>query len=365
MTKFIVSRTLRLAAWILSWILYIATLMAAYGGYMNPEYWTLPSIGVLFFPYLAILTLIVGALWLISRKYFIGGAGILVLMACGPTFAEAVPFRFGHPPSNPERTFKMITFNSLHLSDQKNEDAPFSRSIHFLIHSGADFICLQELYSFGPSEIPERYGKQVDSLLKIYPYYSKDINREIEFLSKYPFRQQSLDIEDEIRFGNCAAYKLQIDGQPLTVINVHLPSYLLSENERKIITEAHSKAGMKKSLREFEGSVYTKMKNAFILRAKVSERVAEYAESVEGNVIVCGDFNDVPGSWSYRNFTKRGFSDAYAETGFGHIITYNQHLMLFHIDQILFKGNLLPLYVKKERINASDHYPLVAEFEFL
>lgn len=365
MTRYVVRIILRRAAKVLSWLLYFITIMAAYGGYFNPDRWTFPSIWVLFFPYLAILTLIVAGFWLIKRHFIIGGVGILVLMSSGPTFSEALPFRFGHTASNKEKTFRMITFNCLHLTDQKNPQAKFNRSLHFLIHSEADFICLQELYAVGQPEVPKRYQKQIDSLLKIYPYYSKDGNREIEFLSKYPFQQQNLKLELGSKYGNCAAYKFEIDGDSLTVINVHLTSYLLSTSERKIITEAHSKAGVKKSLKKFEGSVYRKMKTAFQARAKLSESIAEYAASVPGNVIVCGDFNDVPGSWSYRNFTRRGFDDAYAETGFGHMFTYNQHLMLFHIDQILYKGELMPLYVRKERLNASDHYPLVAEFEFL
>lgn len=365
MTRFVVKVVIRQAARVLSWGLFIVTLMAAYGGYFNPERWTLPAIGVLFFPYLAILTILVAAVWLFTRHYFIGGAGILVLMACGPTFSEAVPFSAGHNPSNPSKTFKMVTFNCLHMTDTKNKNAKLNRSLHFLIHSDADFICLQELYIVGQPEIPKKYQSQIDSLLQIYPYFSKDPSREIEFLSKYPFQQINIKLENNLKYGNCAAYKFQIDGDSLTVINVHLPSYLLSENERSIITEARSKAGVKKSIKEFEGSVYRKMKNAFRVRGRVARDLAEYAESLPGNVIVCGDFNDVPGSWSYRNFTKRGFSDAYAETGFGHIITYNQHLMWFHIDQILYKGALEPLYVRKERLSASDHYPLVAEFEFM
>lgn len=365
MTKFVVKQIIRQVAKIASWLLYFVTIMAAYGGYFNPVHWTFPAIGVLFFPYLAIFSLIVAAAWLFTRHYFIGGAGILVLMACGPTFSEALPFRFGHKASNPAKTFRMVTFNCLHMSDMKEKDPELNRSLHFLIHSDADFICLQELYAVGPPEIPPKYKSQIDSLLNLYPYYSVDGSREIEFLSKVPFTQTSIELEKNLKYGNCAAYHLEIDGNPLTIINVHLPSYLLSEKERNVLTEARSKAGMQRSIKEFEGSIYSKMKQAFKIRGEVSRELAEYAESTEGNVIVCGDFNDVPGSWTYRNFKKRGFNDAYAETGFGHMITYNQHLMWFHIDQILYKGELEPLYVRKERLSSSDHYPLVAEFEFM
>ena len=365
MTKTLAKTILKQAVKVCSWILYGATLLAAYGGYMNPDWWTLPSIGVLFFPYLAIATLLVAGVWLATKRFITGGAGILVLMACGPTFLEAVPFRFGNKASNPQRTFKMITFNCLHMNDTQLPDNDYNRSLHFLIHSGADFICLQELYGFFTPEIPERYRAQVDSLVKIYPYYSADPWREIEFASKYPFKQLNIKLEDNMKFGNIAAYEMEIDGEPLTVINVHLPSYRLSKNERNVITNVKSKAGLKASIKELEGSIYSKMKKAFKQRAKVSKALAEYASTVKGNVIICGDFNDVPGSWSYRTFMKKGFEDAYAQTGFGHLITYNRHLMYFHIDQILYRGDLVPLNVRKKRMDASDHYPLLAEFEFL
>lgn len=365
MVKPLVRKFAKISLIVITGFAYLFTIISAYGGYFNPDHWTLPSIGVIFFPYLAILTLVISAVWFFARKYIIGSVGIALLLACGPTFVEALPFRFGHTPTNPAKTFKMISFNCLHMEDTKNADAELNRSLHFLIHSGADFICLQELYGFGTPEIPKRYKPQIDSLLQVYPYVSTDGGKELEFASKYPFETLQVKLGKDVKYGSVSAYRLSIDRQPLTVVNVHLSSYLLSDQERNIITEAGSKKGMQNSIKEFEGSVYGKMKNAFSMRAKVSKAIAEYADSLQGNVVVCGDFNDVPGSWSYRNFTKRGFEDAYAQTGFGHLITYNQHLMWFHIDQILFKGDLVPLYVRKERLNASDHYPLVAEFEFL
>lgn len=350
---------------ILSGLLYVATILAAYGGYCDPERWTLPHIAVLFFPYFAMVTIVVSAVWLLCRKYVIGAVGILVLLACGPTFSNALPFRFSSSPGNSDNTFKMVTYNCLHLRDDYTDDTIYNRSLHFLIHCNADFVCLQELIDINDSVLRARYAPQLDSLERVYPYISRNKRKEEEFLSKHPFEEMKVDLGPDFNWRSWAVYRLNVDGRPLTVVNVHLPSYRLSDKERDVITEAKNKKGMQQSLKELEGSVYEKMQKAFRERAKVSRDIAQYAESVPGNVIVCGDFNDVPGSWAYRNFVKRGFTDAYAQTGFGHIITYNEHLMLFHIDQILFKGDLVPLYVTKERLNTSDHYPLIAEFEFL
>lgn len=352
---------------IFTWVLYFLTLITAYGGYLNPHWWTLPAMGVLFFPYFAMSTIVVSVGWLLYRKFIIGCIGIGVLMACGPTFSQALPLKLSGNAPKSEKTFSMVTFNCLHMEDIKNpdSDSDFNRSLHFLIHCDADFICLQELMNFNPDEIPAKFKPQIDSLMVVYPYVSHDYSREEEFLSKIPFEKIKVHLQDNISYPCIAAYKMNLHGHPLTVLNVHLPSYRLSKKERQIITEAGSKQGMKKSIKELEGPVYSKMKDAFKMRADVSKAIAEYAGEIEGNVVICGDFNDVPGSWAYRNFIKHGFEDAYAQTGFGHIITYNDHLMYFHIDQILFKGELVPLYVKKVRMNASDHYPLKAEFEFI
>lgn len=350
---------------VLSGILFLLTLVSGYGGHFNPAYWTLPAIGILFFPYLAMATLILSAIWLILRQWITGCIGIGVLLACGPTFLEAMPFKFAREAENPSNTFSMITYNCLHLDDSQFPDLPYNRSLSFLINSGVDFICLQECYGLSHKDVDIKYEDQVDSLRKIYPYHSREGIREEVMFSKYPLEELKVNLGDSIKYGNIIACRMNIDGHSLTVIDVHLPSYLLSQEERQVITEVKTKDGMKKSIKELEGSVYEKMKKAFQERARISKAVAEFAASQEGNVIVCGDFNDVPGSWTYRNFTSVGFQDAYAQTGFGHIITYNQHLMLFHIDQILYKGQLEPLKVRKEKLKTSDHYPLIAEFEFI
>lgn len=366
MTAYIVKAILKRLFKLATWLIYAVTLLAAYGGYFNPQWWTIPSIGVLFFPYLAMATLILAAVWLICRKFFTGVAGIGVLMLCGPTFLEALPFRFGNTASNEERTFKLVTFNCLHFIDLDHNDyPPFNRSLNFLINSGADFICLQEFLSFEKAKIDKKYKSQIDSLNRLYPYSSQTSSREIEFYSKYPIEKLDVKLGEGVKFYSVGAYRINIEGEDLTIINVHLSSFRLSEEERNIIIEAQSEAGLKKSVKEMEGSVYKKMRKAFQERARISHAIAEYAGGVKGNVVLCGDFNDVPGSWTYRNFIRNGFHDAYAQTGFGHLITYNRHLMWFHIDQILYKGELVPLYVRKERLDASDHFPLVAEFEFL
>lgn len=86
---------------------------------------------------------------------------------------------------------------------------------------------------------------------------------------------------------------------------------------------------------------------------------------MKGPMIICGDFNDVPESYAYRLLKGNDLKDAYVETGFGPMITYNAHAFWFHLDQIFYRGALRPLSVRKGKTKLSDHYPLFAEFEFI
>lgn len=358
-------RIMKRIAEVLSYLIFLLTLLAAYGGYVNPDHFTIPAIAVLFFPYLAIGTLIIAIVWLVTRNYIPGCIGIAALLASGPTFPEALPFKFPNVIQDEKNTFRLITFNCLHLRDIKNPDSPTSRSISFLIDADADFVCLQEMYYLGPPELPESYQPQIDSLKQKYPYYSTDGGNEVEFLSKYPFEPIPLKLPIQLKYGACAAYRVNIDGRILNIVNVHLSSYKLNGKEKNVITQITGKTGAEDSFKEIQGSIYTKLKNAYRERAEMATCIAQEASMLEGDVIICGDFNDVPGSWSYRRFTEMGFNDAYAQTSFGHMITYNSYLMLFHIDQILYRGDMVPVKVFKHKHNASDHYPVEAIFEFI
>ena len=119
-------------------------------------------------------------------------------------------------------------------------------------------------------------------------------------------------------------------------------------------------------MKEFKGSIRQKMRKAFRHRAEDAEALRECIDEIPRDVplIVCGDFNDVPASWCYNMIRGDDLRDAYEETNFGPAITYNLHAFYFHIDQMLYRGPLVALDLTVNKINTSDHYPLIGEFQF-
>lgn len=368
----IVSPIFRIILKILSIILFVVTILAAYGGKCNPEYMSVPSVLVLALPYLAIATFIVGVGWLISGRIVMAAIAVATLFASWGTLKDVTPLSFSKSPYNSDRTFRLMTFNCLHLADTTKSSQPGNRAIKYLTECGADIICLQELYNLeDAAEIHHWSRGLIDSLYAAYPYRAGSTDKDLKVLSKYPIK--ALDIKcknpDEEQFWHkwrkWRLFEVDINGFKLPIIDFHMTSYDLTDTEREVITEIRGVSTAKKSYQEFRHDIFPKLSEAFRARAK---NVAEMTETTSdiNPLIACGDFNDVAGSWSYNIMKKAGFKDAYSETSFGPTNTFNQFLFLFHIDQIFYRGSQLrALKVKRHRLNTSDHYPIEATFEIL
>lgn len=371
----IISPLIRLALKIASIVLFIVTLAAAYGGKVNPEYMTVPSVLVLALPYLAIATLIAGLGWLFSGRLIMAALAGLTLFAGWGTLKDVTPIAFSKPAQDEKRTFTLMTFNSLHLADTTKRFAPGNRAIKFLTECGADIICLQELVNFeDPNEIHHWSRGLLDSLYKVYPYRAGGpgyATQDLKVISKYPVVEIPVKCKDAdedeywLKHRRWALFEVDIKGIKLPIVNFHMTSYNLSDTEREVVTEIKGVNSAKKSYKEFRYEIFPKLGEAFRTRAEnVKEMISTTSDYK--TLIACGDLNDVPGSWSYSLLRKAGFQDAYTETNLGPTNTFNQFLFLFHIDQVLYRGShLQALKVKRHRINTSDHYPVEATFEIL
>jgi endonuclease/exonuclease/phosphatase family metal-dependent hydrolase len=74
-------------------------------------------------------------------------------------------------------------------------------------------------------------------------------------------------------------------------------------------------------------------------------------------VIVCGDFNDPPGSFTYHTVSG-GLKDSFVESGKGTANTYNGKLPSFRIDYILYSPVFKSYNFKVTNIDHSDHFPV-------
>lgn len=346
---------------IASIILFLLTLLSAYGGRINPEYLWIPSALTLAMPYFVIATLVVSVAWLCCGRWITAALGALTLFAAWGPITTAVPLHFSKKADDKERTFKLLTYNILHGDDQQDTlMRSGNRSFRYVLEQDADLVGLQEVIDIRDvEEVRKLYGEALgDSLFKKYPYYAGTSNCDIKVLSKYPVEL----VREDYAFSQ---YAVKMPWGKLNWINMHMVSFNLTNEERHVMSEMMSVKNTEAGLKEMKGSISEKLRNGFRHRAERVKSLREVIDGIDGPLIVSGDFNDVPESYAYRLLRGDDLRDAYVDTSFGPMVTYNRHGFWFHLDQILYRPDRLKaLSVKKGGLNSSDHYPLTAEFEW-
>lgn len=363
----IINPIFRMVMRVLSILVWTIMIVSAYGGKVNPDFLTFPAVLCLAFPWLAIFSGLLILYWACTKHFIFTALGVLAMVACGAALSLSFPLNASKSPTPGKQTFKIISWNVLHTDDIRKPDYPGNRAVEYMIQSGADIICMAELRNFGQEEFKKATPTQIDSLIRLYPFRAGMPSTDLKILSKYPVDRTGLSYVSQTGHHRFDFFKVHFPGgKKLDIAMVHLYSYDLSEEERNVVKDMKSVKGAKSSVKELKGAIRSKLSNAFIQRAGNAEELRAAINQIRPSapLIVCGDFNDVPASWAYNLIKGDDMRDAYVETNFGPTWTYNLHMFYFHIDQMLYRGNLKALSLKVGKINTSDHYPLIGEFEF-
>ena len=356
------------AIWIaLNAFLMAILLFAAYGGYIDPDKTVIPQLMNLVFP-----LIVAGALLMMLINLFVKRvlslAWLIALIACGEPIITFSPLNFptgkGTEKTN-NRQFTLLTYNTFNFVSRYNITTGWEKqTAAYIIADSADIVCLQET---GLLLSKNFHNPQTDSLRSMYPYIPNPNPDNNIILSKYPIKEIKLPTQngDSERF---QAYWINIPTlkSPLLLINVHLQSFQLTDSDKSVYKDISLKENASRDdLRQVKSQIKDKLVPTFRLHAVQARSIASLIDSLNpNNVIVCGDFNDVSGSYGYRYLRNQcRLDDAYTKTSFGPTATYNDSKLYFHIDQVLYRGDITPVAMKQGRLRSSDHYPLTTLFE--
>ncbi len=258
----------------------------------------------------------------------------------------------------PENAIKIITYNVNHIAYDrfKTADNPI---LQYLVKQKADILCMQE------SGYKMELRQLTDSLLlPFYPYHEtmRSHSNESDLLAiytRYPILKKEL-IEYESKGNVSVAFHLLVDGDTVVVVNNHLQSIGYTESDKDAFNQI-IKGETNKELAEVESrKIVDKYQKAMVQRYPQVDSVLNYIDKYAGySMIVCGDFNDGPISYT-RRMLSRNLVDCFVESGTGLGITYHKKRFYVRIDHILCSEDWMPYKcVVDNEIKESDHYPVI------
>ena len=338
---------------------------SAFSPHIDPERHPVIACFGLAFPVFLLLNALFIIFWLFVRKKH-ALISVAALLICGQAVRTYFPLNL-HEEA-PKESFKFLSYNVMAFAnDIKHTKERPNPVLAYLLESDADIICLQEFIE-GHDKHHLRKA-DIHKALREYPYrvyqHIGTNTNGLACYSRFPILSQQA-IPYKSLYNGSVMYQLDINGDTVVIINNHLESNKLTFQDKEIYVDM-LKDPQKEKVKEGTRLIVSKLAQAGAIRARQAKIIAHLSDSLKHigrTFIICGDFNDTPISYTYREISE-GLNDAFVQSGNGMGISYNQKGFYFRIDNILLSKNLSAYGCKVDnRIKASDHYPILCRIAY-
>lgn len=296
------------------------------------------SIGI---PFLVLVNLGFLIYWSFKKKTFLMYSliSLIIHFFCYDSFFQ-VNFSKDDLSKN---SFSLLSFNVRHFDFDKeiNSDNIDTGIMTFIKEQNPDIVSFQE---FSRPKLKD---------FKEYPYrfvgYRKEVKKSLQVIySKFPIVNSGyLDFPNTLN--NAIYADVLINDEKVRIYNNHLQSFAIRINSNLMKINRYV---------DLFNKIATKLK----LKEKQVLMVLDHAESFDGKVIICGDFNSTQFSSAY-NALKKNRKDTFIEAGQGIGNTYELFKYPLRLDYVLTDNTFNVLSHKNFNLKLSDHEPILVELE--
>ena len=324
----------------------------------------------LFAPYLILLQVLFLLIWLVAKP-ILSLISVFTLLLAYPTILVLFAWHPGTPFSQKKKDniLRITSFNVKEFNG--NTAQPIGHKLRTQDIAASiqkwdpDLICMQE---YNTKELKYDIANHAAYFDQKYPYsfFSKDhqINASNYFAGCIIYSKYKILYAERVPYTNQESliYVDLLKGDDIIrVFTTHLASFKFKQNDFDAIDEATdaNTAALKAKY-----GVMRKMKKAFMVRSVQAAIIKEQLAKSPYPTILTGDFNDVPGSYTYKEI-KGTMQDAFLVKGFGIGATYLNLSPTLRIDYILADKHWLVKGWESVDENLSDHHMIMADLQLI
>lgn len=345
-----------------------ALLLGAYlNTHVSPNDWDYLYFLGLGYPILLITALVFIVMWFFVRKKLML-VSVLTLLIGFNHLRHFFAVTIFQPTI--EEPIKVVSFN-VHIFDlynlegrEKNKQEIFK----FLKEQDADVYCFQEFYHQDQSSNFQTKNEMIPLLET--PHYHERYTHEMhdkKFFGVATFSKFPIVNQGEIPFDNdpnnyCIYSDILKNEDTIRVFNAHIGSIRLQSDDYEFFGDDERPKYIEN--KEAGQRILGRLKKAFEKRAIQAEKVAEQVAISPYPTVLCGDLNDTPVSYCYRQFSRYLY-DAFVESGNGIGQTYIGKVPSNRIDYIFYSEAFESANFTTHQVNLSDHKPISVELGFI
>lgn len=328
-------------------VLSAATIICVVTPSSAPERLGIFSVVVLGAPIIYMLTLLTTLYWALRWRWSLAFMSFIFLfigtLSVGKYYR--LDLKQGAESKFPSNAIKVMSYN---IANSNTTSLVDTIALH-----RPTILCVQE-YKSGAEDIWQRLGAKYTTTATGKSDFSCEI-----FTNQRILKQGKIDSLP--RF-NAIWADILVDKDTLRVVNLHLQSTTITAQDMEFV-EGH-KYVLDSARNHKIKRITDKLVENTVYRSNQAKKVREFIDQCNGKkLIVCGDFNDVPLSFSY-NIIAEPLENAFVAAGSGYTYTFDGFFKLMAIDHMLVSEQLEVLsYEVDYTMQGSDHYPIISRMK--
>lgn len=335
-----------------------AGILAFLAGWVSPEQSTLIAFTGLIMPVVLILNLLLVVYWAIKKSRWLIVPLLAILLNTGYLFS-IFQFNFSSPRTE-VAALKVVSYNVGNFTSWSKQPTRIPIG-EYLRDNKTDIACFQE-YS-------ESQAIKADSLSRLLalPYYAVETVPGTSSFNSVIFSRYPIISYGHLPFTNTGNDALWADisreDRIVRVINVHLQTTNFNRTRQQLDNPALQNV----EIRQIQSVFYPigkELKTNSEIRAQQADMVRQMIDTSSIPVIVCGDFNDPPSTYTYHRI-KGKLQDSFRSRGKGYGYTFRGIHKFLRIDFILYSKQFECIDYESPLLKWSDHKPVISKLTFV